>query len=42
MDTSKQVVVDLETLSIHSNACIVSIGAVLIENMEVAGPFDWH
>ena len=33
MDTSKQVVVDLETLSIHPNACIVSIGAVLIEDM---------
>ena len=39
MDTSKQVVVDLETLSIHSNACIVSIGAVLIEDMEITDTF---
>tara|TARA_B100001175_G_scaffold317066_1_gene332725 strand:- start:860 stop:1366 length:507 start_codon:yes stop_codon:yes gene_type:complete len=39
MDTSKQIVVDLETLSIHSNACIVSIGAVLIEDMEITDTF---
>ena len=35
----KQVVVDLETLSIHPNACIVSIGAVLIEDMEITDTF---
>ena len=39
MDTSKQIVVDLETLSIKPNACIVSIGAVLIENMEITDTF---
>ena len=39
MDTSKQIVVDLETLSIHPNACIVSIGAVLIEDMEITDTF---
>ena len=39
MDTSKQVVVDLETLSTHPNACIVSIGAVLIEDMEITDTF---
>ena len=32
---SKQVVVDLETLSTHANACIVSIGAVMIEDLEI-------
>ena len=32
-------VVDLETLSIHPNACIVSIGAVLIEDMEITDTF---
>ena len=31
----RKIVVDLETLSTHSNACIVSIGAVLIENLEI-------
>ena len=39
MNTSKQIVVDLETLSIHPNACIVSIGAVLIEDMEITDTF---
>ena len=39
MDTSKQIVVDLETLSIKPNACIVSIGAVLIEDMEITDTF---
>ena len=39
MDTSKQIVVDLETLSTHPNACIVSIGAVLIEDMEITDTF---
>ena len=39
MDTSKQIVVDLETLTIHPNACIVSIGAVLIEDMEITDTF---
>ena len=29
--SGKHIVVDLETLSTHSNACIVSIGAVLID-----------
>ena len=35
----KQVVVDLETLSTHANACIVSIGAVLIEDLEIVDTF---
>ena len=40
MDISaKQVVVDLETLSTHANACIVSIGAVLVEDMEITDTF---
>jgi len=39
VDTSKQIVVDLETLSIKPNACIVSIGAVLIEDMEITDTF---
>ena len=40
MDTSgKHIVVDLETLSTHSNACIVSIGAVLIEDLKKQGEF---
>lgn len=36
---SKQVVVDLETLSTHANACIVSIGAVKLENLEIVDTF---
>ena len=32
---SRQVVLDLETLSTRSNAAIVSIGAVAIENLEI-------
>ena len=40
MDISgKHIVVDLETLSTHSNACIVSIGAVLIEDLKKQGEF---
>ena len=40
MDTSaKHVVVDLETLSTNSNACIVSIGACLVENLEITDTF---
>ena len=39
MDTSKQIVVDLQTLSIKPNACIVSIGAVLIEDMAITDTF---
>ena len=40
MDISgKHIVVDLETLSTHSNACIVSIGACLIENLEITDTF---
>ena len=35
----RKIVVDLETLSTHSNACIVSIGAVLIENLEIVDTF---
>ena len=35
----KHVVVDLETLSTHADACIVSIGAVLIDNLEIADTF---
>ena len=33
------IVVDLETLSTRSNACIVSIGAVRIENLEIVDEF---
>jgi len=40
MDTSKKhVVIDLETLSTQPNACIVSIGAVLIDNLEIVDTF---
>ncbi len=40
MDISaSQVVVDLETLSTRPNACIVSIGAVLVEDMEIIDTF---
>ena len=40
MDISgKHIVVDLETLSTHSNACIVSIGACLVENLEITDTF---
>ena len=36
MDTSvKQIVLDLETLSTRSNAAIISIGAIAIENLEI-------
>ena len=35
----KQIVVDLETLSTHSDACIVSIGAVLVDNLEISDTF---
>ena len=35
----KKIVVDLETLSTHSNACIVSIGACLVENLEITDTF---
>ena len=37
--SGKHIVVDLETLSTHSNACIVSIGAVLIDNLEISDTF---
>ena len=37
--SGKHIVVDLETLSTHSNACIVSIGAVLIDNLEITDTF---
>lgn len=33
------IVVDLETLSTRSNACIISIGAVRIENLEIVDEF---
>lgn len=36
---SRQVVLDLETLSTRSNAAIVSIGAVAIENLEIVDTF---
>jgi DNA polymerase III epsilon subunit-like protein len=36
---SRQVVLDLETLSTRSNAAIVSIGAVAIENLEIVDEF---
>ena len=36
---SRHVVLDLETLSTRSNAAIVSIGAVAIENLEVVDEF---
>ena len=40
MDINKpHIVVDLETLSTRSNACIVSIGAVRIENLEIVDEF---
>ena len=39
LTTGKQVVVDLETLSTHANACIVSIGACLIEDLEIVDTF---
>ena len=39
LTTGKQVVVDLETLSTHANACIVSIGAVLIDDLEIVDTF---
>ena len=35
----RHVVVDLETLSTRSNACIVSVGAVAIENYEIVDEF---
>ena len=37
--SEKKIVVDLETLSTHSNACIVSIGACLVENLEITDTF---
>ena len=39
LTTGKQVVIDLETLSTHANACIVSIGACLIEDLEIVDTF---
>ena len=40
MDTSvKQIVLDLETLSTRSNAAIISIGAIAIENLEIVDEF---
>ena len=36
---SRQVVLDLETLSTRSNAAIVSIGAVAIDNLEIVDTF---
>lgn len=36
---SRQIVLDLETLSTRSNAAIVSIGAVAIENLEIVDEF---
>ena len=35
----KHIVVDLETLSTKSNAAIVSIGAVLIDKLEIVDTF---
>tara|TARA_X000000368_G_C23048162_1_gene720067 strand:- start:520 stop:1029 length:510 start_codon:yes stop_codon:yes gene_type:complete len=37
--SSKQIVLDLETLSTRSNAAIVSIGAVAIDNLEIVDEF---